>query len=500
MAKFNVKSTNSVENYAGGKAYKESPALEFISILLTSFVKDQYYRSSKEGLDKLQKLIKQIKDKKFLAKSAIYARNEFGMRSITHVVASELASIVKGEPWMKEFFNMVVHRPDDMTEILSYYLKDGKKAIPNSMKKGLAKAFAKFDEYQLAKYRSSNKDVSLIDLVNLVHPTPTEKNKTALEKLVKGELKSKDTWEVQQTQAGQKAKTEEEKKELKKQSWVNLVKEKKIGYFALLRNLRNILEQAPEVIDEATAMLKDEKLIRKSLVLPFRYTKALAEIEQLSVEGTRKVIVAINEAIDIACKNVPKLDGKTLVVLDHSGSMGSGLADNVGIASLFGTIIAKSNDADCMIFGDSAKYVPINPLDSTLTTTKRIVDYNQGYGFFSDYGRGRRSNNLYEVGHGTNFHSIFLTANKKYDRIIIFSDMQGWIGYDSPVGDFNKYKKTYDANPHVYSIDLAGYGTLQFPQKQVYCLAGFSEKIFSIMEILETDREALIKEINKIEL
>ena len=496
MAKFNANNINSVENYAGGKAYGETPAFELISILLTSFVKDQYYRSSNETLTRLKNLIKTINDKKFIAKAAIYARNEFGMRSITHVVAGELASIVKGEPWMKEFFNMVVRRPDDMTEIVSYYLKDGKKPIPNSMKKGLSKAFAKFDEYQLAKYKSSNKDISLVDLVNLVHPAPVERNKIALEKLIKNELKSKDTWEVQQTQAGQKAKTEEEKKELKKQSWVSLVKEKKIGYFALLRNLRNILEQAPEVIDEAVAMLKDEKLIKKSLVLPFRYIKALAEVEQLNAEGTRKVIVAINEAIDIACKNVPKLDGKTLVVLDHSGSMGSDLADNVGIASLFGVMIAKSNDADCMIFGNDAKYVPVNPLDSTLTTTQRIVGYNQGGGFYTN----SKNKKGYEVGHGTDFHSIFKTINKKYDRIVIFSDMQGWVGYSTPVKEFNAYKKKFDANPHVYSIDLAGYGTLQFPQHQVYCLAGFSEKIFSIMEILEKDRESLIKEINKIEL
>ena len=128
MSRFNTRNTekNQAENFAGGEAFKETPALEFISILLTSFVQDQYYRSSDDTLKRLRALIKKINDKKFVAKGAIYARNEFGMRSITHVVGGELASIVKGEPWMKNFFDKVVRRPDDMTEILAYYLKDSK--------------------------------------------------------------------------------------------------------------------------------------------------------------------------------------------------------------------------------------------------------------------------------------------------------------------------------------------------------------------------------------
>lgn len=496
MAKFNttVVNRNKTENLAGGEAYKETPALEFISILLTSFVQDQYYRSSTETLNKLKQLLKDINDKKFLAKAAIYARNEFGMRSITHVVAGELVKLVKGEPWMKEFFNKVVHRPDDMMEIVAYYLSSEKepRPIPNSMKKGFSRAFNKFDEYALSKYRGENKDVSLIDIVNLVHPKPTDKNREALKKLVLGTLKAKDTWEVQQTQAGQKATSEEEKVELKKQSWITLVKEKKLGYFALLRNLRNILEQAPEVVDEVAEMLTDEKLIKKSLVLPFRYISAIVEVEQLNAKGTQKILAALNKAVDVACDNVPKFTGETLVVLDHSGSMGSNITDYVGKASLFGVVLAKSNNADCMIFGNEAKYVPVNTLDSTLTTTKTIIGYNAGDDYFSS----NRGTGKFHVGHGTDFHSIFKTINKKYDRIIIFSDMQGWVNYDAPTKDFASYKRKYDANPHVYSVDLAGYGTLQFPEKQVYCLAGYSEKIFDVMKILEQDRNALINKIN----
>ena len=500
MSKFNTKATirTKTTNLAGGEAFKESPILEFISILLTSFVQDQYYRSSDETLQRLKELIKTISDKKFLAKSAIYARNEFGMRSISHAVAGELATIVKGEPWMKDFFDMVVHRPDDMMEIVAYYLNvagdtkdtNKKRPIPNAMKKGFAKVISRLDEYALSKYRGENKDVSLVDIVNLVHPVPNDKNREALKKLVEGKLKATTTWESVQTRAGQIAKTEEEKIELKKQGWIDFIRAKDTPQFALLRNLVNLLEQVPEIVDEIITKLTNEAAIKKSLILPFRYISAINEVEQLGSKESRKVLEALNKAVDISCNNVPKLKGDTLVVLDHSGSMGSALTDNVGKASLFGVILAKACNADCMIFGNNAAYVPINLQDSTLTSTKTIIGYNQGY---NDSGK-------YNVGHGTNFHAIFQTANKKYDRIVIFSDMQGWVDDDTPTKDFAAYKQKYNAIPHVYSIDLAGYGTLQFPEKQVYALAGFSEKIFSFMEILEQDRNALISKINSIDL
>lgn len=474
MSKFNRKSSGTkTVNLAGGEAFKETPKLEFVSILLTSFLKDKFYETENETMKRVINLIDTIKDKKFVAKAGIYARTKFGMRSVSHLVAGQIAKIVKGEDWTKRFFDKVVYRVDDITEILSFYLFTYGKPIPNSLKKGLNQALGRFDEYAIAKYRGENSELSLVDAVNLIHPKPTEKNKVALEKLVKGTLKSKDTWEIELTQAGQKAKTEEEKTELKKQSWVKLIKEKKIKYFALLRNLRNIIEQAPEVLDEALKILVDEKLINESLVLPFRYSTAYNEIEQMS--STQKVLKAISKAIDISLQNVPKFEGDTLVVLDCSGSMAGQPAQ---IGSLFTSILVKTNDADLILFSDMAKYKTVNSMDSTLTIANSI-----------NFATG-----------GTNFHAIFETANKKYDRIIILSDMQGWIGGNAPVKTFNKYKERTNANPIIYSFDLNGYGTLQFPERNIYCLAGFSEKIFDIMKFLETDKEALIHEIEKIEL
>jgi 60 kDa SS-A/Ro ribonucleoprotein len=124
MAKFNTTQKGGktlTENLAGGQAYSQSKELELASILLTSFVSDQFYRSSNETLEQLKKLLIKT-DPLFAAKAAIYARDKFGMRSITHALSGELASQLSGLSWSKDFYDKVVVRPDDMTEIISYYL------------------------------------------------------------------------------------------------------------------------------------------------------------------------------------------------------------------------------------------------------------------------------------------------------------------------------------------------------------------------------------------
>jgi hypothetical protein len=482
MSKFNStvpKQKTLTTNLAGGQSYKQSNELELVSVLLTSFVSDQFYRSSDETLDRLKQLLSKV-DPKFAAKSAIFARDKFGMRSITHALAGELTSRLSGQEWSKDFYDKVVVRVDDMTEIMSYYLDNktdkSKPKFPNSLKKGFASAFDRFDNYQIAKYKSENKEVKLVDIVNLVHPVPTPSNRDALSKLVSGNLKSTDTWESKLSKAGQDASNEQELSQLKADAWAELLTTRKIGYFALLRNLRNIINQAPQFVDLTCSILTDEKMIQSSRILPFRFSTAYEEISKLgSSTEVRKVMTALHQALDISAINIPKFDGETLVVIDVSGSMGGRPSE---IASLFGGMIAKANNCDVMTFATNASYKSYNPMDSILTIR----------------------NSFRFSGGGTNFKDIFLKANKKYDRFIILSDMQGWIGHTSPASEFNLYKKKFNCSPYVYSWDLAGLGTMQLPESNVFALAGFSDKVFDIMKWLETDKNQLLKMIDDIQL
>jgi 60 kDa SS-A/Ro ribonucleoprotein len=130
------------------------------------------------------------------------------------------------------------------------------------------------------------------------------------------------------------------------------------------------------------------------------------------------------------------------------------------------------------VFSGSAAYVSLNPADSLFTMTSQIP---------------RR-------GQDTDFHSIFRTANKAYDRIIVLSDMQGWAGHRNPTGSYAAYCQGFGCRPRLYMMDLAGYGDMMFPTEMVYCMAGFNDRVFEVMQLLETDQNALVNKIESIKL
>jgi 60 kDa SS-A/Ro ribonucleoprotein len=475
MSRFNSSAAtqHKTTNLAGGSAHTMTPELELVSALLTSFLEDKFYQSGKGRQKAIIEAFKKV-DPLFAAKSAIYARNEFGMRSVSHVVAGEIAGTVKGEQWTKRFFDKIVHRPDDMTEILSYYYANYSKNEPQALRKGFAKAFGRFDEYQLAKYRQASKGLKLVDIVNVVHPPHSD----AIARLVRDELRNKNTFEAKISEAGKS-----DKESAKAEAWAELVKSGKLGYFALLRNLRNIVEQAPEVIEQAVKQLTNEKAIKQSLVLPFRFLTAAGELQKVPGKEAKLAIIGLGQALDISAKNIPKFDGETLVAVDTSGSMAG---EPIQRAALFAAMLVKSNMADVMLWDTSSQHLSLNPQDSITTLTKVI------------YEAGKR-----RMG-GTDIGTPFREASRAYDRILVLTDQQSW-GHSAYWGESGPqalatYRRRWDANPMLYNWDLQGYGSLQFPENQVATLAGWSDKVFDIMKLVETDKKALVNTIKKIEV
>jgi len=504
MAKYNKRTPGTrTVNLAGGEAFKVTPELEFAALCLTTFLKDQFYRSAAQTHRQMLGLMEQIRDKKFIAQTGIFARNEFGMRSVTHVIAGELPNLVKNEGWVKHAINKIVRRTDDITEIMAYWFhkngkhKGGGTPVPNSLKRGLSMSFDKFDGYQLAKYRAAGKEVSLVDVVNLVRPRPTEKNADALQALVTDDLRSATTWEAKISAAGQGAKDEKEVAQRKADAWESLVLSGKISYFALLRNLRNISEQADKkVLDAALELLVDPKRIKGSLVLPFRYLTAYYTLMEAGVPS--RVIGAVSDAVNIALDNVPKFEGETLVILDRSGSMGGGIQSLAGksyywgrqdkgigsdpwdIGAMFAAALARTSNADVLLFSSDGQYVSINPRSDVFGIIESLERYRDGS--------------------GTDFKRMINKINKPYDRIVILSDEQGWVGYKAPTKELAAYKEKYKCSPAIYSFDLQGYGTLMFPERSVYTLAGWSDKAFDIMKMFGEDPNALINTIKRVQL
>lgn len=485
MSRFNyTKVGTKTTNLAEGTAYKSTPELELTSMLLTSFLQDSYYEKSTERLDRLDEILKKV-DPEFAAKAAIYARKVFGMRSITHVLASKIAKYASGKPWAKHFYYDVINRPDDMTEILSHY-RTHSKSMPNAMKKGFAKYIRNMDYYKFGKYSMDTKDISLVDLVNLTHPKPTLKSEQGLAETVKeGTVKSTNTWESKLSAAGKDEKA-------KAQTWEYLLSVNKLPYFAALRNVRNIIEQNPEQIHALCQLLTDKDRIKSSRVMPFRFVSAYNAVNEMPFSTEkRQALVAISTALELSLSNIPSLPGRTLLAVDTSGSMYTGWSTGsfekelkskspISMATIFAAAMYKRMNADIILYSNNAAKVSPNPLDSVLTIAKQLTEAGECSG-----------TNLGNVFEAIRHHRL------RYDRIILLSDMQSWVTEVKP--RFASYKRDLNVDPYLYSMDFKGYGTLEFPENNIVTLAGYSDKLFDLFEYTEQDKNALINTIKSYE-
>jgi hypothetical protein len=482
-----------VRNLAGGPAHAHTPRYAVATLVLSSMLGDRFYTSGSQDAAMVGTLVRELAkggDALFAAKAALYARHEIGLRSVTHVVAGEIGRVVQGAAWGKRFYERIVRRPDDACEIVGYSLATYGKTLPNAMKRGIAKALVRFDAHQLAKWRGRSHAVSLVDVVNLCHPKGPEGS--ALAQLVKGTIAGPDTWERALTKAGVAAKAAEASSDeppadveaLKGAEWQRLVTERKLGYLATLRNLRNLVTQAPQALDAACALITDERAVRTSLVFPFQLAAAADALREVDAPEAQRALAAVSAAVDLSLANVPDLPGRTLIALDDSGSMTSGRGPKrpIDIAALFAAVLLKRlKGAELLCFSDDARYRTVDVTASVLALAGEIKAKTKSA--------------------GTNFHAIFEKAGKRaYDRIVLLSDMQGWMGVGTPDGAFDAYRARSGCDPFVYSFDLNGHGTTQLAGSKVCTLAGWSDKVFDVMKLIEQDREALIAEIEKIEI
>lgn len=451
MSRFNTTVRSKTENLAGGVAFKHSPEMELVVSVLTTFLESKFYESGDERIDRIKLLIKNVPDE-FTAKLAVMARKEFHLRSVSHLLVSELARKHRGDSLVSKVLNLISERPDDLTEVVALLGKP----LPKQIKLGIQKALARFKPYQLAKYRGEGKKVKLVDLFNLVHPKAPKGLSKAWKGLMEGELKNEDTWEARLSSGEDKADV-----------WKDLISEGKIGYMALLRNLRNISEQADDkTILKACKLISDEEGVRKSKQLPFRFYNAYEQVKN------RKMLDAISEALEISLDNVPKFKGRTLVAVDASGSMSG---DPIKKASVFAAALIKSNGADVILYDEGVKELSVLSKTPVLTIAEKIQNA--------------------AMGGGTNTSLVFsYAANKKadYDRIIILSDNESWqdSGWNNG-GTIDTYRGYVELgfNPTVYAIDVAGHGTKDVKGAKVYHIAGWSEMIFEFMKWIEKENQ-----------
>ena len=338
--RFNLFAKRAVATFEGAPAVRLNAEQTLRRSVLSCLLwEDEFYEDGQAIADRIAALAADVSPA-VVAALAIEAREAFKLRHAPLMLLCALARTGSGTALVSQTIERVIQRADELSEFLALYWRHGRKPLTKQMKRGLAAAFAKFDAYQLAKYDRDG-PVKLRDVLFLVHAKPKDDGQAALWKQVaERSLPSPDTWEVALSAGADK-----------RESFERLLAERKLGYLALLRNLRN-MDQAG--VDEA--MVKDAILARRGAerILPFRYVAA--------ARAAPRFEPWLDEALAEAVLEGPVFDGRTIVLVDVSGSMDSRLSARSDLTRMdAAATLASVIPGDVRVFTFSAGVVEVPP-------------------------------------------------------------------------------------------------------------------------------------------
>ncbi len=597
-------------NHEGALAWRMTPEWELYTTVVTTMgVEDKFYEGGEERVRRIADLVRKV-EPEFVAQLAVYTREEMHLRSVPLLLLVELANCHQGDSLVSRAVGRTIQRADEITELLMCYLwRTGKSDLSGlscQLRKGLAEAFNKFDEYQFAKYNRMNRKVTLRDALALVHPKPKDDRQADIFRKIKSDtLETPVTWETELSAVGQRHfDSKEEKEEAKREVWRKLVQSRRIGYMATLRNLRNMLGLGMD--DETMQMvcdyIADPEAVRKSKQLPFRFLSAFLELTEsknvhsftshklnklsslhkkvckvqkvvekmrqgyfpksvrvvkryypqddrciynltdafkklgfrpskmhssyrtkkwkycehpsekdmkflesqenhlLSLRNTQgkdeEVLQSLESAVCHTAENIPGFDENTRVLLasDTSGSMRARVSRNSSVMCYhIGLLLSMLMRHRCKnvvtgMFGDIWKAIDM----SSVSILQSTVDMLSRAG---------------EVGYSTNGYKVIdwlIQEHREMDKVMLFTDCQlwnseGWAN-DARLAEYwDRYKREVAPHARLYIFDLAGYGQspISMVRDDVFCIAGWSDKVFDILAAVERGKSA-IDEIRRI--
>jgi len=481
-----------VENFMGGTSYTLNP-IDTLRIVAASsiFGEPQYYRSGmpqigeydvlglfgdgKSATEVLTQCIDEALSYDFGAtlKLAVELRETYNMR-LNPAVIYVRATLHEGRIGyneihpgvMKVVGKTIASRPDDLTNQFEYYMfvKGSKKGLPSILKRTWAERLEAYSRYQLNKYKNR----SLIDLVRLSHANSTDID----------ELMQTGTLKVTETEM-----TWEQLKSTGK-TWDEIIDQIRVPHMALLRNLRGIFEEITERGGKTEGRSRVIKILEdlKAGVpggkqFPFRYWSAYKAIKNVEIDNKQLVLDALEECMDIAVSNMPKLNGKVACLSDNSGSAWGAFNSEYGtmtiaeIANLSSIITAKQSDEGYVgVFGDRLSIKPVSQRNGLLTQLAETSERGQNQG-------GNTENGIWL------FWEDAIKNKTHWDTVFIYSDQQAGHGrlYGTDSNDYkdfchkdgrhidvlalvNKYRREVNPRVNVFTVQVAGYNNSVLPE------------------------------------
>lgn len=440
------------------------------------------------------------KDTAFAAKALVYARQRGYMRTQPIYGLAKLFG-VDGER-AEAIFGRIIRTPNDLRDfaVMIGALRNGSQGgrrIKRTVGNWLVQ---RMSEYWAIKYGSGErKGYSLKDMLCSFHPNARGKNLTLFDWIMEradfltktGRIRKAFAAELPQIAAFERLKratTTEEKVAAitegklphevatsfagsDKEVWRAIFPQ--LPIFALLRNLATLERHGIMGVfrHPITKKLSDEEIIRKSMILPFRFAEAIHHVVDPHVRD------ALRDALEISLGNIPEIAGRTAVAVDISGSMGPGWWGSnqkgaprggyVRVAALFGVALMKKANLNgrLFLFDTHLDEFRVSMRDSTFTQAERIQT------------RG-----------GTNTSlpiRRLLQDREVVDNFIIITDEQQNTG-DSFLDVVDKYRREVNKDVKVFVVDVSAYRSGMTPdtaKQNTFFIYGWSDKVLNFISL-----------------
>ena len=523
-------------NEAGGRAYRFEPKHALTQLAATGCFNGVFYAKAENQLDEIRQLVDQIDDDIFLAKLAVYAREQAFMKDMPAALLVILSS--RNTELMHRVFDRVVDNGRVLRTVFQM-IRSGQFGR-TSLSSSLQRAFQRWlNEASVGKLLSASigNDPSLRDVLRMARPTPKDNARRALfgwltdkkiEKwapatqddlptLIQGLMayRQADTSQAQALILGDLSVRWDLLADAAKSSLVWKAIARQMGPQALRMNLNTLLRHnvfaddkaGQGMIDYVAGRLSDPDEIHRSRQFPYQY---LAAYLNASSALPHKIKAALHQAAEIACGNVPELPGPVVIGLDVSGSMtfpvtgynGRGATSKVrcvDTAALFAAAILRRNPDSVIVPFDAEGYdVRIDPSDSILSLSERLAKHGGG---------------------GTNCSIPLHIANTKYRNrrfagCVLISDNESWIGqgrYGSTgvMTEWQQFVKNQLRlgghkidSPKLVCIDIQPYGSSQAPERaDILNIGGFSDAVFKVIAAnLQNDSSRFVADVESVEL
>ncbi len=481
-------------NEAGGPAYTLSPKHALAQYAATGCLNSTYYASADDQLQKVLSLAKEV-DAQFIAKTAVYAREKGFMKDMPAVLCAALS--VKDAQLLRTVFDRVIDDGKMLRNFVQVLRSGvvGRKSLGTVPKKLAQRWLESRTDEQLFRASVGNSP-SLADLVKMVHPKPGNAAREALYGYLLGRPHQAEALPeiVKQFEAFKSGKRDVVPDvafqmltalDLGKAEWTAIAE--KAPWHMTRMNLNTFARHGVfdnEVMVKLIAhRLANAAEVKRARVFPYQLLMAF---KAAGGEVPHLIRDALQDAMEVATENVPRIEGKVYVCPDVSGSMSSPVTGHrvgattavrcIDVAALVAASILRQNPrAEVIPFESSVVGVQLNGRDSVMTNAQKLAAIGGG---------------------GTNCSAPLAWLNQKQakgDLVVFVSDNESWVDAKGGRGTETMRQwtvfKRFNPEARLVCIDLQPYATVQAVEREdILNIGGFSDQVFQVIAAFAAGR------------